>query len=111
MKTVFICSPFRGQNAIERTRNIKVAEDLCRDAVRQGHAPMAPHLLFPRFLDEDVIEERAQGIEAGKEWLRRCDEVWVYDLNGISAGMDAELKFATSIDKPIIFWSNFPKWP
>lgn len=102
MKTCFVCSPFRGKDADERARNVKVAKDLCLDAVRKGFAPLAPHLFFPAFLDEDVVAEREQGIAAGTEWLTRCDEIWVFDLNGISAGMNFEIAFAIRHGIPIV---------
>jgi hypothetical protein len=106
MRTCFVCSPFRGKDATERARNVKVAKDLCLDAVRKGFAPLAPHLFFPGFLDEDVVEERLQGIAAGTEWLSRCDEVWVFDLNGISAGMTFEIEAAHNLNIPVRYpWS------
>ena len=69
MKRIFVCSPFAGDIA----RNVKVAEALCRRVMRSGHAPFAPHLLYPTFTD-----------------------------NGISSGMRRELDRAGQLGKPII---------
>ena len=45
---VFICSPFAGN--IER--NTRRARDFCRFAVSENCIPIAPHLLFPQFMEE-----------------------------------------------------------
>lgn len=44
---VFICSPYAGD--IER--NIRKAQGYCRFAVSRNCIPIAPHLLFPQFMD------------------------------------------------------------
>lgn len=72
-KKVFICSPFRGDVA----GNSAEAAGYCRRAYEEGHIPIAPHLLFPQFLNEDSFKERADGIAMGLELLLGCDEIWV----------------------------------
>ncbi len=63
-KKVFICSPFRG----DMEGNARKAAAYCRMACEQGFLPVAPHLLFPQFLNEGIEEERRLGIgEQG--WL------------------------------------------
>ena len=47
-------------------------------ACEQGYLPIAPHLLFPQFLNEGVGAERQLGISMGLELLLCCDEVWVF---------------------------------
>ena len=44
----------------------------------EGYLPIAPHLLFPQFLNEGIEEERRLGITMGMELLALCDEVWVF---------------------------------
>jgi hypothetical protein len=95
---VFICSPYRG----DVERNVLVAEKLCRKAIREGHAPFAPHLLYTRFLDDDNEEERMEGIDAACEWLEVCDIVWVYTGNGITEGMDLEIEDARYLEKQVV---------
>lgn len=51
---VYICSPFRG----EVDRNIKKARKYCRFALDHNAIPMAPHLLYPQFMDDNNPEER-----------------------------------------------------
>jgi len=58
----------------------------------QGHAPFAPHLHYGIFLDEET--ERNIGMECGKAFLLKCDEVWLFTSHGISKGMTQEVEFA-----------------
>lgn len=73
-KKVFICSPFRG----DMEGNAGKAAGYCRAACENGYLPIAPHLLFPQFLNEGIEAERQLGISMGLELLLRCDEVWVF---------------------------------
>ena len=45
---VYVCSPFSGDIA----GNIANARKYSRFAVEQGYIPIAPHLLFPQFLND-----------------------------------------------------------
>ena len=69
-KKVFICSPFRG----DMEGNARKAAAYCRMACEQGFLPVAPHLLFPQFLNEGIEEERRLGISMGMELLALCDD-------------------------------------
>ena len=93
MKKVFICSPLRGD--IER--NVMRALDHCREAAELGVLPIAPHAYFTRFLDDSVPQERALGMKLGRELLQMCDEVWVYNLERVSAGMAEEIALAKEL--------------
>jgi hypothetical protein len=98
MKKVFICSPYAGLIA----RNINVARELCRKVVELGHAPFAPHLFYPQFLDEYKQSDRDAGIQCGLAWMAQCDEVWIYTDNGISDGMKSEIEHAKKLGKPVV---------
>lgn len=97
MKKVFICSPFRG----DVTRNSKKAAGYCRLAYEEGALPIAPHLLFPQFLDENSLKERADGISMGLELMQECDEVWVFGIT--TDGMAQEVRFAVEHGIPVWF--------
>ena len=71
MKTVFICSPFRGNEE----ENTEKAKFYARVAISMGNVPIVPHLYFPIFLDEKKPAERMQGIEMGLE-LMDCYDVY-----------------------------------
>lgn len=91
---VFICSPYAGD--IEK--NVKAARDFCRFAVGKGYIPVAPHLLFPQFMNDADPLERELGLFFGNALMSKCSEVWVFGSN-ISTGMQAEIKRAR--------WKNY----
>ncbi len=74
MRRIFVCSPFRG----DVEHNLVRAEAACRLVLDHGHAPFAPHVLYPRILDDSDPEQRAAGIRAGLAWLAVCDELWAF---------------------------------
>lgn len=86
---VYICSPYSGDIAA----NKKAARRYCRFAVGKGYIPIAPHLLFPQFLDDTAPRERQLGLHFGNVLMRKCSEVWVFG-EYISAGMEAEIEKA-----------------
>jgi len=86
---VYICSPFSGN--VER--NTAAAQKYSRFAVDKGCLPIAPHLLFPQFLDDNDSFERRLGIRFGEILMGKCAEVWVFG-SYISNGMRAEIQRA-----------------
>ncbi len=91
---VYICSPYAGD--IEA--NTAAARRYSRFAVDKGYIPIAPHLLFPQFLDDADPKERQLGLFFGNALMSKCSEVWVFG-NHISAGMEAEINRAK--------WKNY----
>lgn len=83
MRLVIIESPYAG----EVDDNVKYAGQCLIDCIKRGEAPIASHLLFPGRLDDNVPEQRAQGMEAGLEWYRVAEASVVYIDRGISSGM------------------------
>ena len=71
---VYICSPFAGD--IEK--NVAAARTYSRFAVEQGYIPIAPHLLFPQFLNDSDPKERELGLFFGNAIMSKCSEVWVF---------------------------------
>lgn len=86
---VYICSPFAG----DIQRNIESARRYSRFAIVMGCIPIAPHLLFPQFLDDSDPEERKLGLFFGNVLMSKCAEVWVFG-NYISSGMRSEINLA-----------------
>ncbi len=83
---IYICSPFAG----DTKQNIKNARKYCRFAVKKGYLPIAPHLLFPQFLDDTNADERELGLFMGNVLMTKCVEVWVFG-DRISEGMQKEI--------------------
>ena len=98
---VYICSPFAG----DVERNVRNARRYCRFAVESGAIPLAPHLLFPQFLDDGKPAERAAGMFAGLVLLGKCGQLWVFGKT-ISTGMAAEIGKADKRDMPIRYFTE-----
>ena len=91
---VYICSPYAGDIA----KNVAAAKEYSRFAVDKGYIPIAPHLLFPQFLDDNDSDERELGLFFGNALMSKCCEVWVFG-DRISDGLEAEIKRAK--------WKNY----
>mgnify|MGYP002516979555 FL=1 len=91
---VYICSPYAG----EIEKNVKAAQEYSHFAVEKGYIPIAPHLLFPQFLNDANPRERQLGLFFGNALMSKCSEVWVFGSR-ISAGMEAEINRAK--------WKNY----
>ena len=98
---VYICSPYAGD--IEC--HIRRAQGYCRFAVSKNCIPIAPHLLFPQFMEEDDPEQRRLGIFFGLILQKKCKEVWVFGRN-ISRGMAVEIEKAKERGLPIRFFDD-----
>lgn len=95
-KMIFICSPYRGNVA----KNIGRAKRYARFVATVGHCPVAPHLFFPQFLNDEKPEERIEGINLGVEMMKKCDQLWIFGST-ISQGMAYELEKAREMEIPI----------
>lgn len=107
---VAVESPYRPEPGLtEPTRehlrraNEAFARRCVRDSLLRGESPIASHLLYTQagILDDDVPEEREQGIRAHLEIVRRVDLVAVYDGRGVSEGMQRALDLARELGVPI----------
>ena len=91
---VYICSPYSG----DVENNTTKARRYSRFAVEQGYIPIAPHLLFPQFLNDDSYRERQLGLFFGNAIMSKCSEVWVFG-DTITSGMEEEIERAR--------WKNY----
>ena len=98
---VYICSPF----AWDTERNMEKARHYCRFAVRSACIPLAPHLLFPQFMDDAVAAERSLAMFMDMVLLGRCEQVWVFG-SAISAGMAAEIEKAEKRNMPVRYFTE-----
>ena len=95
-KLIYIASPYAGD--IEA--NISFAKKACRYAIRQGHTPIAVHLLYPQMLDDGDPVERETGLRLGHRVLEVCDELWCFGSR-ITSGMAREIEEAQRLGIPI----------
>jgi hypothetical protein len=98
LKLAYICSPLRG--AIEE--NINKVHQYCEYAASCDVIPLAPHTIFTAYLDDNIPEQRMQGLKMGLELLKRCDEIWVCG-DEISQGMQGEIELATKLNIPTVY--------
>ena len=74
------------------------SEERALRAVAKGYIPIAPHLLFPQFMDDNSPKERELGLFFGTALMSKCSEIWVFG-SYYSTGMTAEIKRAR--------WKNY----
>ena len=89
-------------------RNEDLAAFACLFATEHGCNPIAPHLFFPEFLDDDCVEDRAVSFECGLGWLAVCDEIWVIGTR-VTKGMAVEMREAKELGIPsrrLIFFTD-----
>lgn len=101
MKTIYICSPLRG----DVEGNIERAKNYCRKAALLGFIPIAPHVYCTQFMNDEIESERAIGMKIGLQLLGKCDELWAFG-DHISEGMAAEIALAKRAGIPVM---NFVK--
>ena len=92
-KIVYICSPYRGETAINKA----YARELLKNALLNDLAPICPHLYLPQVLDDDKPEDIEQARLVGRELLKCCDAVIVGARYGISEDMQAEIDLAENL--------------
>lgn len=86
---VYVCSPYRG----DVKGNEEKARAYCKFAAKKGVLPIAPHLLFMQFIDDNKQDERELGLSFGLALLAMCDELWVFG-DAITEGMAMEISEA-----------------
>jgi len=98
---VYICSPFSGdvENNNKRTRAF------CRFALDNGNIPLAPHLMFPQFMDDTNEQERDLAIFMNIILMGKCQEVWVLG-DVISRGMSIEIEKAKKRRQPVRYFTK-----
>lgn len=98
-KIVFIAHPIAGNVK----KNMRKVLAICAQVHKTGVIPIAPYLVSLRYLKDEILEDRAQGIAANHEHMRRkfVDEVWLYG-DRISSGMQEEIRLANEMGIPVI---------
>ena len=98
MKLVIVESPFAG----DTVRNLRYLRACMADSFAKGEAPFASHKLYTDVLDDDVPEQREQGINAGLAWGEKADFTAVYIDLGISGGMKKGIAAAIKCGRLVV---------
>ena len=96
---VYICSPYSG----DTEANTERARRYCRFALDNGQIPLAPHLIYPQFMDEAT--ERDLALFIGIVLMGKCQEVWVCG-DTISEGMAAEIDRALKRRQKVRYFNS-----
>lgn len=94
---VYIASPYAG----DVEANVAYAMKAAQWAIKQGVAPLVPHLMYPALLDDNKPEERELGLSLNMRLLRACDAIWLFACKGITPGMQRELDYAMAHGIPV----------
>lgn len=101
MEKVFVCSPMKG----DVEKNLKLAKFAARVPIGSGYIPIAPHLYFPQFLDDNDQYERIKGIKMGVELMKECDRMWIIGTT-ITNGMEYEINEAKKAKVPALLYDE-----
>ena len=88
-KSVFICAPYAGNEAV----NIYRAKQIARMLWDAGYLPIVPHTSASFFYE---LTEREQALDYCLNLLGTCDLIYIDLENGITAGMCGEIAYAKS---------------
>ena len=108
MKRVVIESPLRADTPEGYERNRRYARACMRDSLRRGEAPFASHLLYAQrgVLDDELEDQREQGIRAGFAWGAVAELCAVYTDLGVSEGMAR----GVAVSKIPVEHRSIPNW-
>lgn len=86
---VYICSPYAGDVPL----NKKKARNYSRFALKQNTIPLAPHLLYPQFMNaNDPAEQRIARHKIAYVLVSKCDELWVF-----GSAISSEMEYALTV--------------
>lgn len=82
---------------------MQLAQRFCAHAVARRKIPLAPHLLFPQFMDDNDLDARELAMFFNRVLLSKCKEVWVYTKQ-VSPGMRVEIEWAHYLELPVKYF-------
>lgn len=99
---IYICSPYSG----DVSRNVKNARRYSRFALEQNTIPLAPHLLYPQFMnDNDLAERHVACHKINYVLIGKCEELWVFGRE-ISKSMAYEISIAQKRRQKIRYFTE-----
>lgn len=98
---VYICSPYSG----DVESNVIATRKYARFAMENEVIPIAPHLHYPQFMNDEDSKERELAMYFNKIILMKCQELWVFG-DRISKGMEIEIARAEYNYKKIRYFDE-----
>jgi hypothetical protein len=93
----YICSPSKGK----MTANTKKACEYSRTVYTHGYTPIAPHLLFPQFMDDSIADERNETSLMNRVLIRKARIMFVCG-DEITSNMQQEMLYARQIGLTVV---------
>ncbi len=100
MMVIYIAGKFRGKNAWEIEKNIRLAEEAAHAVAMLGGAPLCPHT-NSRFFHGTKID--GFWLQATLTLLRKCDAVYAIKNWQDSVGARGEVAEADRLSIPVFF--------
>ena len=101
MDKVYIISRYRADTQKQLEFNKEVVKHFCRAIIDEGNVPVAPHIYYTQFLDDNYPIERETGLSLGLWELRNSHEFLLVVIDGIiSEGMQNEIKEVSRLGLP-----------
>ena len=88
-KSVFVCAPYAGNEAV----NIYRAKQIARMLWDMGYLPIVPHTSASFFSE---LTEREQALDYCLNLLDGCEYIYICLEDGITVGMQDEIAYARS---------------
>lgn len=98
---IYVASAYSG----DTKENAEKTKQYCRFALEQGQIPLAPHLMFPLFMNDEDPDERELAIFMDVILLGKCDELWVFG-DHLSEGMKTEIDVAKKRRQKIRYFNT-----
>lgn len=100
-KLIYVASPYGSPTREGIERNLEFVKKAGKAVIAGGHSPVIVHMMYPALLDDDVPEERALGCAMDLQILELCHALAYYAANGVSRGMDGEIRYALERGIPV----------
>lgn len=100
MDLVFICSPYRG----DVEKNIERVKRYCKRASVDRKVPIAPHLYFTQFLNDESWGDRYDGMYMGQTLMEYCKQIWIF-ADELTEEMVEEIKRAKELKLEFHFYN------
>lgn len=101
-------SPFSAPTAEGLVMNVQYAMLAVRDSLNRGEAPYASHLFYTQMLDDNDVDERQLGMDAGLTICRHAEQTAVYTDLGTSRGMEYGITAARKAGRAVLERCLFP---